>query len=111
MIAMLTAVALGAQAAAPAEPDPEAWYAQATQCLGSLLAATGPQAPDAFDGERAEAALTWGLTIDHLGRRLGRSPEQQQTDIDRAEAFFTQVKTERAEALAAHRTWCQAIRP
>lgn len=104
MLALALAAAVLAQ-----EPDAQTLYHQAVGCAASAdVARDGSQTARDLDQE----ILTWGLVMAGFGPQAGRSPAQvDHEDIDRARAFFVQMREARPQAFAAHRAFCQSLLP
>jgi hypothetical protein len=91
----------------------DAWvgYYEATACAAVALVASERSPADQQDALGAEV-LAWTIAAAHLGPDAGRMPEQVDGfDGGKAVAFFRQMADEAPDALAARRTYCQALTP
>ncbi len=101
----LLLLAMLATAEPPYQPPAEIWYPQAAACAASALAAKGEEPT----GEQVGELITFGLIVADVGRRLGRTKDQVESDVKAAQPFYERLRDRKPKAFAAHRAYCGAL--
>ena len=101
----LLLLAMLAKADPPYEPPPETWYPQAVACGASAMVAKG-RTPT---GDQIGEIMTFGMIIADVGRKVGRTKEQVESDVRVADSFYRHLKDKKPKAFAAHRAYCKAL--
>ena len=101
----LLLLAMLARAEPPYQPPPETWYPQAVACGASALVAKD-KSPT---GEQVGELMTFGMIVADVGRKLGRTKAQVESDVRAAEPFYQRLRDRKPRAFAAHRAYCGAL--